>query len=113
KRITAKLRSGSPFILIDNLRHRLDSAAVSAGITTTTWEDRILGVSEVARLPVRCAWMATGNNPAMSTEIARRTVRIRMDAKLDRPWLRTGFRHANLRHWATDNRGLLVWSALT
>jgi hypothetical protein len=113
KRITAKLRSGSSFILIDNLRRRLDSAAMSAGITSTTWEDRILGVSEMARLPVRCVWVATGNNPTVSTEIARRTVRIRMDAKLDRPWLRSGFRHDSLHKWTLDNRGLLVWAALT
>jgi hypothetical protein len=113
KRITAKLRSGSPFILIDNLRNRLDSAAVSAAITSTSWEDRILGASEIIRLPVRCAWMATGNNPAVSTEIARRTVRIRMDAKMDRPWLRTKFRHDNLRQWATVNRPQLAWAALT
>jgi hypothetical protein len=113
KRITAKLRSGSTFILIDNLRRRLDSAAVSAGITSPAWEDRILGVSEVTRLPVRCVWMATGNNPAVSTEIARRTVRVRMDAKLDRPWLRDGFKHDNLRQWAADHRGQLVWAALT
>jgi hypothetical protein len=38
KRITAKLRSGPAIILIDNLRRRLDSAAVSAGITSTVWE---------------------------------------------------------------------------
>lgn len=113
KRITAKLSGGSPFVLIDNLRRRLDSAAVSAGITSTTWEDRILGLSVMARLPVRCAWLATGNNPAVSTEIARRTVRIRMDAKLDRPWLRGGFRHDNLRQWASEHRGELVWAALT
>jgi hypothetical protein len=113
KRITAKLSGGSPFVLIDNLRRRLDSAAVSAGITSTTWEDRILGVSVMARLPVRCVWLATGNNPAVSTEIARRTVRIRLDAKLDRPWLRNGFRHANLRHWASEHRAELVWAALT
>ncbi len=113
KRITAKLSGGSPFVLIDNLRRRLDSAAVSAGITSTTWEDRILGVSVMARLPVRCVWLATGNNPALSTEITRRTVRIRMDAKLDRPWMRNGFRHKNLRQWANEHRDELVWSALT
>jgi hypothetical protein len=113
KRLTAKLRSGSPFILIDNVRRRLDSAALAAAITSTTWEDRILGSSEVVRLPVRCAWLATGNNPALSTEIARRTVRIRLDAKMDRPWLRDKFRHANLREWASQMRGQLVWAALT
>lgn len=113
KRITAKLRSAPAHLNIDNLRRRLDSAAVSAAITSTTWEDRILGVSEMGRIPVRCAWVATGNNPGTSTEVARRTVRIRMDAKQDRPWLRTEFRHPNLRQWATDNRGLLAWAALT
>lgn len=113
KRITAKLRGAPTHLNIDNLRRRLDSAAVSAAITGTIWEDRILGVSEMGLIPVRCAWVATGNNPSTSTEIARRTVRIRLDAKQDRPWLREGFRHPNLRGWAAHNRGLLTWAALT
>jgi len=112
KRITAKLRSGAPVLLIDNLRRRLDSAAVSAAITSTRWEDRLLGVSETIWLPVRCAWVATGNNPALSNEMTRRTVRIRLDARLDRPWLRTGFRHRNLRDWAREHRADLIWAAL-
>jgi hypothetical protein len=44
--------------------------------------------------------------------MARRTVRIRLDAKTDRPWLRDGFRHADLRVWAANNRGDLIWAAL-
>jgi hypothetical protein len=113
KRLTAKIRSGTAFTLIDNLRRELDSAAVSSIITSTVWEDRILGSSEVARTPVRCAWAATGNNPRVSTEISRRTIDIRLDARLDRPWLRSSFRHADLRTWAVENRGLLCWAALT
>ena len=31
------------FILIDNLRRRLDSSQLSAAITATTWTDRISG----------------------------------------------------------------------
>ncbi len=59
--------------------------------------------------------MATGNNPAVSSEIARRTVRIRLDAKVDQPWLRPAesFRHPDLRDWARANRGQLVCAALT
>lgn len=113
KRITAQLRGSPAHINIDNLRRRLDSAAVSAAITSRAWEDRILGGSLIAKTPVRCGWVATGNNPGLSTEITRRTVRIRLNAKQDRPWLRTGFRHADLRGWAIKNRGLLVWAALT
>ena len=113
KRITSKLRTMPAFVSIDNLRRRLDSAAVSSAITSRSWEDRKLGATEMLKIPVRCAWIATGNNPALSTEIARRTVRIRLDAHQDRPWLRTGFRHENLRAWAEENRGQLVWAMLT
>ena len=55
---------------------------------------------------------SVGNNPAVSNEISRRTVRIRLDAKVDRPWLRDGFAIPNLREWVAENRGRLVWSAL-
>jgi len=113
KRLTAKLATGPSFVLFDNLRRRLDSANVSAAITATSWEDRRLGHSEMILTPVRCAWIATGNNPALSGEIARRTVRIRLDSKTDQPWLRTNFRHPDLRSWMKEHRADLVWSALT
>ncbi len=113
KRITAKLRGAEAFFLIDNLGARLQSPALASAITTPRWEDRVLGVSEMASISVRCCWVATGNNPVVSSEIARRTVRIRLDAKVDRPWMREGFRHPNLRTWAKENRSRLVWAALT
>jgi phage/plasmid primase-like uncharacterized protein len=115
KRITAKLRSGPSVILIDNISRRLDSAALSAAIMAVVWTDRILGHSEDVRIPVRCAWIATGNNPTVSSEIARRSIRIRLDAKRDRPWDRDAkkFRHPDLRGWVDEHRGQLVWSALT
>lgn len=49
----------------------------------------------------------------MSSELARRIVRVRSDASQDRPWLRRGFRHPDLRLWARANRGELVWASLT
>ena len=112
KRVTARLMGGASVILIDNLHRRLESAALSAVLTTETWEDRILGRSETTRIPVRCAWVATGNNPALSGEITRRTVRIRMDAKMDRPWQRKGFRHPDLRRWAKGQRAEIVRAIL-
>jgi len=113
KRITAKLVSAPPIIVLDNLRRRLDSAALSSAITAAVWEDRILGQTQMVRARIRCAWVATGNNPALSGEIARRTVRIRLDAKVDRPWLRGGFKHPDLIGWATAHRADLIWAALT
>ena len=54
KRMTAKLRQIPSIVLIDNLRQKLDSSAVAAALTASFWEDRILGVSEMTRLPIRC-----------------------------------------------------------
>lgn len=112
KRITSQLLRGPSAVWIDNLRYRLDTASLSAVLTTGWWEDRILGVSRIDRMPVRCAWVATGNNPALSSEIARRTVRIRLDAAVDQPWLRTGWRHPGLRGWGSEHRGDLIHAAL-
>ena len=113
KRVTAKLRQVPSIVLIDNLRQKLDSAAVAAALTAPFWEDRILGASEMARLPIRCVWIATGNNPEFSNEMARRLVRIRLDAHVERPWQRAGFRHPDLMTWVRANRSRLVAACLT
>ncbi len=113
KRVTAQLSQLPAAILIDNLTSALDSGALASALTATWWNDRRLGAHEMIRVPVRCVWLATANNPTMSTELARRTIRIRLDPKVDRPWQRTGFRHEDLRSWADENRPQLVWAALT
>lgn len=113
KRITSQLVCGSSMIVIDNLRRRLESSAVAAAITAPIWEDRRLGSTEMVRIPVQCAWVGTGNNPALSGEIARRTIRIRLDAKVDRPWERKDFRHPDLVSWSAEHRSDLMWAALT
>ena len=113
KRITASLARSPRVILIDNVARRLEAASLAAVLTVNTWEDRILGRSEVGRYAVRCCWIATGNNPVLSDEIARRTVRIRLDARQDQPWLREGFQHPDLRAWVSDHRGDLCWAACT
>ncbi len=113
KRVTAKLRQIPALLLIDNIHHKLDSSALAAALTAPFWEDRILGASEMTRLPIRCLWIATGNNPEFSNEMARRLVRIRLDARVDQPWRRGGFRHPDLMAWVRANRGRLVAASLT
>jgi len=113
KRLTAKLREIPPIVLIDNLRRRLDASSVAAALTAPYWEDRVLGKSEMTRFPIRCVWIATGNNPQFSNEIARRMVRIRLDPHEDQPWLREGFRRPNLLAWVWQSRARLVAACLT
>src|SRR5262249_31699371 len=55
----------------------------------------------------------TGNNPTFSNEIARRLVRIRLDAGVPSPSRRTGFRHPELMEWVRANRVRLVAACLT
>jgi hypothetical protein len=48
-----------------------------------------------------------------TTVLARRSVLIRLDANVERPAERKGFRHPNLLAYARGNRGQLVWACLT
>lgn len=112
KAITSALRAGHDVTWIDNVTRPLDSGDLAAALTTHVWEDRLLGKSETLRLPVRVTWVATANNPVVSREIMRRTVRIRIDPRVDEPWLRTNFKHPNLRAWAWEHRADLIRSAL-
>jgi len=48
----------------------------------------------------------------MTTEIARRSIRIRLDAAVDHPWERAGFRHESLDGFVSENRGRLMHACL-
>ena len=115
KKITAKLVNLPEFIFIDNVKRKIDSGILAAALTAGIWEDRILGATQIVNTPISCGWIATGNNPALSSEIARRTVRIKLDALLDRPWERTGseyFKHPDLMEWVKKSRGELISGVL-
>lgn len=113
KRIGAKLREGAPIIHLDNLTRPLDSGALAMALTAGVFSDRVLGQTATFRVPVRNIWVFTANNPVLSLEIARRTVRIRIAANEEKPWQRDTFRHKNLRAWADRQRGTLIHAALT
>jgi hypothetical protein len=112
KKITSLLLRGQPVVLLDNIREGIDSAQLAAALTTEQWSDRLLGQTRMLVLPNRATWIATANNPQLSLEIARRCVRIRLDPKTDRPWMRTTFKHAPIRDWAHENRAALVRALL-
>ena len=112
KRLTAQRRERRAVIVLDNIVRPLDTGALASALTASVWEDRILGKNETIRVPVRCIWIATGNNVTLSTELARRFIRIRIDPRMDRPFQREGFRHNPLRSWARRYRHVFVWAAL-
>lgn len=112
KQITSTLIDGPAVVLIDNVRE-LVSPQIAKAVTDRVWKSRILGQSRDANLRVECAWGATGNNPTLHQEIRRRAVPVRLDAKMESPWGERAFAIPDLRSWVRDNRGDLVWAALT
>lgn len=112
KKITTALASGTGVVVIDNVNYRLDSDALCSAITSITIVDRIFRTFERIVLPVKCAWIATGNNMLLGGDMPRRCYWIRLDAKQSKPFHRTGFKHENLRAWVTERRGELIAALL-
>lgn len=113
KAITASLLSGATIISIDNVTGTLRWPSLSAAITAPVWDDRILGISKTASVPVRVTWLANGNNLRLGGDLPRRAVWTRLDPKHPRPWERTKFRHPELLVWVAANRGRIIAALLT
>ncbi len=113
KFITSVLVAGASMVVLDNIVGHLDSAPLARVLTAEIWEDRLLGVSRQVRPLNRAVWVATGNQVSLSRELARRTVWIRLEPEVERPELRTGFRHPDLLRWVREQRGQLVAACLT
>jgi hypothetical protein len=113
KQITAQLLQGATMIVVDNVRGRLQSAPLEQALTTSLWQDRVLGKSQQVELPQRATWVATGNNVQPKGDMTRRVYPIRMDAKMERPWTGRDFKIDNLQEWTRQHRGELVAALLT
>jgi putative DNA primase/helicase len=100
-------------VKLDNVSRMLDSGVLASALVESVWQERLLGGNVMIDVPINCIWCCTANNPGMTTEIARRCVRIRIDPMRDKPWERGGFRHEDLRTFAEQTRGQMIWAALT
>ena len=74
KAITAALMEGRPGIIFDNVTGHLRGDVLCAVLTSPHYSDRILGMSQNARLPTQCTMLFTGNNlePAERRPVAFR-----------------------------------------
>jgi hypothetical protein len=114
KTLTSVLSNGQNIVFFDNINHSVDSGELASAMTAPTYQARILGRSETSTVDVRCAWVFTGNGMRMSKELLRRMVLTTLDRGVERPeHAELNFRHKDIRGWATENRGDLVWACLT
>ena len=113
KRITSLAVEGERMVLLDNLAGPVGNDVLDAALTATSWKDRVLGGNRNYDGPLNVVWYATGNNVQMQADTSRRTCPIRMESAEERPELRTGFRHPDLRAHVRASRGPLLGAALT
>ena len=113
KRLLAIGLQGDSIVCIDNITKAFGSGTFAGVLTSLVWKDRILGVSENAEVPLRCLWLATGNNLTYVGDMARRVLPVVIDPKMERPEERTAFTYPDLLRHVREHRAPLVVAALT
>lgn len=113
KRLFAVGLGGFGAVLIDNVKGTFGSPSLSAAATTCEITDRVLGISKMMTVPFRPVVTLTGNNVSFVDDMARRVIPIDLDARVERPDERTGFRHPDLIEYVKDKHPQLIVAALT
>ena len=85
KSLGAALITGRPLISLDNLVVPLAGQLLATSLTEPTVTVRLLGLSKDIELRAKPTILATGNNARVAGDLARRTLMIRLDAKMERP----------------------------
>jgi hypothetical protein len=112
KTITTALLGAEGIVVFDNVKGTVSSPSLEALLTSDTWTDRLLGGNTDVTLPNDRLWVMTGNNASFGGDMARRILKIRLDAGPN-PEQRTGFAIDNPIKWMDDHRGAYLTALLT
>lgn len=114
KVLAAYALRGAGLVNFDNVASGFGGAPLDKCLTAIdSVELRVLGKSEVPKLPWGAVIMASGNNLVILGDTTRRALVSRVESPLENPEERTDFRHPDLLAWVTENRARLVRAALT
>ena len=111
KRFNAHLMAGTTMLTLDNMLVGLTGDFLCQAVTSEVYIPRILGKSEIVRLVNGWTLFANGNNLRVERDMTRRTLLCKMDAKMERPELRSFKGEPHLTVLA--NRGKYIASVLT
>ena len=105
KRVAATCRAASGVVLLDNLSGVMASAMLAELLTADdSFTARDLGTSRNLTFnPRNFVIVGTANNVTMTAELANRTLPVRLNAGVERPDQRTGFRHPDVKDYLVDN----------
>lgn len=113
KRVDSAILEGDPVVVLDNLSRPLSGDNLCAAITSDIAKIRPLGSSVSVRVRTSAFWMATGMNLSVRRDMHRRTVIGYIDARMERPETRSGFKIADLKSWAVINRMRVLGAVFT
>lgn len=113
KRITSVALAGDTLCLIDNIDGDFGCPSLDAALTSTVWQDRLMGTNETPALPLFVTWCATGNNVVLIGDTSRRVAHIRLNSPLESPEQRDDLKHEDLKSYVRQHRPGLLADALT
>jgi hypothetical protein len=112
KTITAALLDGQSVIAWDEA-HTIAGKSLASILTAEYYSARLLGTSRMLTVRNRFTQIALGNNVQVIGDMRRRVVPCRIVPAEERPEHRDNWRHRELTTWVRENRGPLLWAALT
>lgn len=112
KRITTLLRQQHPVLICDNLTTSIVSESLQQLATSERWQARLLNTNDAPIYPQTATWILTLNAAKMNRDIARRSVLVQLDTKMDRAYERTGFKIEDLYSWVRDRRANIIRACL-
>jgi hypothetical protein len=111
KRLGAAFLAGDVAISIDNCEYELKSTLLCQALTQQWLNIRVLGRSKNVETPMNAAIYATGNNLVVAGDLTRRALLGSLDARCERPELRTF--DTDIISTVRSDRGRLVAAGLT
>ena len=106
--------AGARVVLLDNITRTFGGGPIDLCITAVDdVELRVLGRTEIRRLPWAAVLLASGNNVSFFEDTTRRVLVARLESPLENPEARSDFTIPDLRAHVTKNRARLVGAAMT
>jgi hypothetical protein len=114
KALFAYLSEGLPFILWDNLPRgaAISCPSIEKALTSPTYSDRVLQVSQTKTVPAYMVQSFTGNNITARGDMASRSLMCRLEVDRPDPENRE-FRHPDPIGWTEQHRGKILSALYT
>lgn len=111
KHLVAAALGDDSFLFFDNVTD-FNSETMKRTTTAEHIGGRILGLSKTVSRPNDFTWIITGINPRLGPEMARRSVFINLNSRVEDNAARK-YRHEDFKGWLHDNRSRIIGALLT